>query len=135
MFAGTTTPSGSLVGSEEYDGDWEEDEMHGEGTYKFTSGNEYTGCWVRGVMNGFGKMTYVDGSSYEGNWKDNLMHGDGVYIDADRITWTGIFVEGQYDSKIQKRPLTRKYARTTSLYLRNTKKHFELVQDCQEKIQ
>lgn len=77
--------------------------MHGEGTYKFTSGNEYTGQWNKGVMNGFGKMLYVDGSSYEGQWKENLMHGDGVYIDADRITWTGIFVDGQYDSKIQKK--------------------------------
>ena len=51
-------------------------------------------------MNGFGKMIYADGSVYEGNWKNNLMDGDGVYIDADQITWTGIFVEGQYDSQI-----------------------------------
>ena len=31
------------------------------------------------------------------------MDGDGVYIDADQITWTGIFVDGQFDSKIQKK--------------------------------
>lgn len=103
VFAGSTTPSGQLVGSEEYDGEWEDDEMHGEGCYKFTSGNEYSGQWCKGVMNGYGKMLYVDGSSYEGYWKDNLMHGEGVYIDADRITWNGIFVDGQYDSKIQKK--------------------------------
>jgi hypothetical protein len=54
-------------------------------------------------MQGFGKMVYADGSNYEGTWEANLMHGDGVYIDADKITWIGIFVEGQYDSKIQKK--------------------------------
>ena len=51
-------------------------------------------------MEGFGKMVYADGSTYEGNWTNNLMNGDGVYVDAERITWTGIFVEGQFDSKI-----------------------------------
>ena len=61
--------------------------MHGQGTYKFTSGNVYEGQWVKGVMEGFGKMQYSDGSSYEGFWKNNLMHGDGVYIDADKINW------------------------------------------------
>lgn len=77
--------------------------MHGNGVYKYTSGNIYSGNWEKGVMSGFGKMTYADGSVYEGHWKNNLMDGDGVYVDADQITWTGIFVEGQYDSKIQKK--------------------------------
>lgn len=74
--------------------------MHGDGCYKFTSGNVYTGQWHEGMMNGFGKMVYADGSIYEGQWKNNLMHGNAVYIDRDQITWTGIFVEGQFDSKI-----------------------------------
>lgn len=92
-----------MVGSEEYEGDWVDDQMHGEGTYKFTSGNVYSGNWVKGTMHGFGKMVYSDGSTYEGNWHNNLMHGEGIYLDTDRITWTGIFVEGTYDSKIQKK--------------------------------
>jgi hypothetical protein len=77
--------------------------MHGQGTYKYTSGNVYSGEWANGMMQGFGKMIYADGSSYEGTWVNNLMDGDGVYVDADKITWTGIFVEGQFDSKIQKK--------------------------------
>lgn len=54
-------------------------------------------------MHGFGKMNYADGSSYEGEWKNNLMSGEGVYIDSDKIRWEGIFVDGQFDSKIQKK--------------------------------
>ena len=61
------------------------------------------GDFDKGVMNGFGKMVYADGSSYEGEWKSNLMSGEGVYIDADKIRWEGIFVDGQFDSKIQKK--------------------------------
>lgn len=68
--------------------------MNGEGCYTFTSGNVYTGTWENGVMEGFGKMNYADGSVYEGNWTNNLMNGDGVYIDCEKITWSGIFVNG-----------------------------------------
>ena len=46
------------------------------------------------MMNGQGKMIYADGSSYDGHWTDNEMDGSGTYIDADKITWDGIFVKG-----------------------------------------
>ena len=53
-------------------------------------------------------MTYADGSSYDGNWANNEMDGSGVYIDADKITWDGIFVKGQFDSRVQKRLIADK---------------------------
>lgn len=31
------------------------------------------------------------------------MHGDGIYIDAEQIRWEGIFVNGSYESKLQKK--------------------------------
>jgi hypothetical protein len=91
------------VGAEEYEGEWIDDEMNGQGTYKYSSGNIYSGSWKDGEMHGFGKMVYSDGSQYEGQWAHNLMHGEGVYLDADGITWSGIFVNGEFDSKIQKK--------------------------------
>jgi len=54
-------------------------------------------------MHGFGKMVYADGTSYEGTWSENLMHGEGFYFDADGVQWTGIFVNGSFESKIQKK--------------------------------
>ena len=51
-------------------------------------------------MHGHGKMVYPDGTLYEGTWMDNLMHGEGLYIDADKVTWQGIFVNGSFESKI-----------------------------------
>ena len=54
-------------------------------------------------MQGQGKMVYADGTSYEGQWSGNQMHGEGVYVDADATPWEGIFVNGSYESKIQKK--------------------------------
>lgn len=31
------------------------------------------------------------------------MNGEGLYIDAEGVSWTGIFVNGSFESKIQKK--------------------------------
>ncbi len=100
-----TFPSagGNELGSEEYEGDWEEDLMQGYGKYRYTSGATYSGQWSKGKQEGQGKMLYADGSSYEGAWHLNLMHGEGVYTDAEGIRWEGIFVDGGFESKLQKK--------------------------------
>ncbi len=36
------------MGTEDYEGDWEDDLMHGYGTYKYTSGALYSGQWHKG---------------------------------------------------------------------------------------
>jgi len=77
--------------------------MHGYGRYQYTSGAIYTGQWCEGMMHGQGKMVYADGTSYEGEWRQNLMHGEGIYIDCDKTAWDGIFVDGSFESKIQKK--------------------------------
>ena len=82
---------------------WEDNRMHGQGRYTFTSGAEYRGQWVDGKIYGFGKMVYADGTSYEGAWVNNVMHGEGCYVDADGVSWEGIFVNGSFESKIQKK--------------------------------
>lgn len=96
-------PGSQSKGQEEYEGDWQEDKMHGSGKYNFTSGAVYSGEWVKGKMSGKGKMVNIDGTSYEGDWLDGVMHGEGVYIDADKVRWEGVFIHGCYDSKIQKK--------------------------------
>ena len=54
-------------------------------------------------MNGKGKMVNGDGTTYEGDWSQNLMHGEGIYIDIDKTKWEGIFINGLFESKIQKK--------------------------------
>jgi hypothetical protein len=90
-------------GNEEYEGDWVDDKMHGYGRYQFTSGGVYTGQWHEGSMHGQGKIVNADGTSYSGEWNQNRMHGEGTYIDIDGVKWDGIFINGSYESKIQKK--------------------------------
>ena len=95
--------AGSEVGYEEYEGDWEDDLMQGYGTYRYISGAVYTGQWSQGRQEGKGAIKYPDGSSYEGTWLKNQMHGEGCYVDAEGIRWPGIYVEGSFESKLQKK--------------------------------
>lgn len=90
-------------GHEEYDGDWEDDKMHGTGRYQFTSGAVYQGGWKHGQMHGHGKIVNADGTSYDGQWCENRMHGEGCFVDSDQVVWDGIFINGSYESKIQKK--------------------------------
>ena len=39
-------------GNEWYEGYWENDLMHGKGTYKYTSGAVYSGTWVASKQEG-----------------------------------------------------------------------------------
>lgn len=48
-------------------------------------------------------MENTDGTGYKGEWLNGMMHGEGCYTDLDKIKWEGIFINGGYDSKIQKR--------------------------------
>ena len=48
-------------------------------------------------------MKNHDGTKYTGSFQDNLMHGYGTYIDLDKVVWNGIFINGCFDSKIQRR--------------------------------
>jgi hypothetical protein len=77
---GKITKPGSKMGDfefggEEYEGDWEDDKMHGHGRYLYSSGNVYTGTWNYGVMQGIGRMEFGDRTQYEGEFDQNEMHG------------------------------------------------------------
>ncbi len=52
-----------------YEGDYENDKKHGEGIFRWPSGNEYRGKFVNDFRHGFGEMNWVDGSYYKGGWE------------------------------------------------------------------
>ena len=69
-------------------------------------------------------MQYPDGSSYEGAWHNNLMHGEGVYTDSEGIRWEGIFVDGGYESKMQKKLQAEKIIKEKRRQFEEKAKHF-----------
>ncbi|CBH13402.1 hypothetical protein, conserved [Trypanosoma brucei gambiense DAL972] len=78
-----------------YEGNWSEDEMHGNGTLRFlVSGDSYTGQFVHGVMEGCGTYIWASGAMYDGGWRGNRMHGLGTYTDVGGKVWSGKFYNG-----------------------------------------
>ncbi|CAG9314971.1 unnamed protein product [Blepharisma stoltei] len=89
--------------TEEYEGQWENDQMHGYGVYKYISGAIYEGDWFQGKQHGHGTYQFPNGAKYVGQWENHRMHGEGIYTDPYGVDWKGIFVNGTYDSTVQKR--------------------------------
>ena len=91
------------VTREEYKGSWHEDKMHGFGIYKYISGAVYTGEWAHNLQEGKGTYEFPDGTLYSGEWKKHRMDGEGLFTDKNGTNWQGEFVEGVFQSKIQKK--------------------------------
>jgi hypothetical protein len=81
-------------GSQWYEGDFEEDRMHGNGVFHFASGAMYEGEFNDDQFSGYGKYTFPDGTRYEGEWRTNRMHGMGLYVDEHGKEWKGEFAGG-----------------------------------------
>lgn len=92
-----------IVVQEEYEGEWAEDTMQGYGVYHYASGALYEGEWQSGQQNGHGTYYFPNGAKYEGFWEHHRMNGKGVYTDPTGVVWEGVFVNGSFDSSIQKR--------------------------------
>eukprot|EP01038_Epipyxis_sp_PR26KG_P012585 gene12585-16876_t len=85
-------------GPEKYVGTWENDDMHGEGEYTFSSNAVYKGNFVKNTFQGEGTYIFPDGAKYIGSWNQNKMHGNGTYTDKDLVEFKGEFFNGLYNS-------------------------------------
>lgn len=84
-----------------YTGDWEDDKMHGKGTFAYASKAVYDGDWLSNQYHGAGKYTWPDGSSYEGSWEENTLHGEGVYTDSEGHRFKGEFFNGKGNNLVK----------------------------------
>jgi hypothetical protein len=55
-----------------YQGDFYENERHGNGQMVWTDGSKYEGEWVNGIQHGLGRMTGPDGQQKEGFFENNV---------------------------------------------------------------
>jgi len=76
---------------ESYEGEYKDGKMHGNGIYRYASGDVYEGEWKDGKKHGRGMCRYASGNVYEGEYKDGKMHGRGMYRYA-----SGNVYEGEY---------------------------------------
>lgn len=79
-----------------YNGEFNDDEMHGYGLYTFSHEGHYEGQWVMGVYEGVGTETFALGSTYHGQYREGSRSGWGVcrYYNGD-------YYEGQWKEGIR----------------------------------
>ena len=67
-----------------YEGEWQNDEPHGEGKLEFPNGDSYEGsvCPPASTFHGRGRYNWADGRSYEGDWKWGKIDGMGTFTFA-----------------------------------------------------
>eukprot|EP00967_Tisochrysis_lutea_P006531 scaffold7748_cov33-Tisochrysis_lutea.AAC.1 len=83
-----------IVKGQSYQGEWQNDKMHGRGVFRYASGAKYEGDFVDNVYSGSGKYTFPDGAFYEGSFAQGQMHGTGTLTDTQGVVWEGKFYMG-----------------------------------------
>lgn len=88
--------SGSLsFASGRYEGEFQNDKPHGQGSVSFSSGGRYVGEFRDGQRNGQGLYLYPSGDRYVGEFRDGQRHGRGVYVYPGGERYVGEFREGK----------------------------------------
>ncbi|MFN8769765.1 MAG: MORN repeat-containing protein [Neisseriaceae bacterium] len=78
-----------------YAGEWQDNKLHGYGTFTFSDGNTYVGEFKDNKLHGHGKCTYTSGTKYVGEFKDNRLHGHGIVTYDDGGTYDGEWQDGK----------------------------------------
>ncbi|CAE7305974.1 PIP5K1, partial [Symbiodinium microadriaticum] len=81
-----------------YEGDFSNNQLHGEGTLKRRD-KVYTGSWVRDHMEGHGQEIWPDGRCYCGSYLKDHRHGFGCFRWRDGRQYCGQWVEGRQHGK------------------------------------
>ena len=79
----------------DYDGDFRDNEINGNGVFRWTNGDVYDGQMTRGKMNGVGRYTYANGQIYEGNYVNGVKEGKGRLSYPNGFVYDGDFIGGR----------------------------------------
>jgi hypothetical protein len=81
---------------DEYHGEWKDNKMEGEGTYKYAATKDiYSGSWVAGIKSGQGVYEYgADKSKLSGTWEDGVFT-TGEWILEGCGKYKGAFANGK----------------------------------------
>ena len=72
-----------------YEGDWADDQPHGQGAMFFPNGDVYRGELVGGAAHGSGVYQATDGAVYEGEFCMGKKHGRGLFRWPDGSCYDG----------------------------------------------
>eukprot|EP00092_Neocalanus_flemingeri_P016381 GFUD01017730.1.p1 GENE.GFUD01017730.1~~GFUD01017730.1.p1 ORF type:complete len:788 (+),score=166.57 GFUD01017730.1:342-2366(+) len=78
-----------------YEGYWENDKEHGNGSVVWHNGDKYNGNWINGTYTGNGTMLWGNGNSYTGEFYEGTQMGHGTMIWANGDRYVGDFINGE----------------------------------------
>jgi hypothetical protein len=107
-----------IEGNVEYVGQWDNDNIHGNGcikntatkisfsgvfiinmmvygTYTWPNGAIYVGEFENNEMHGQGTLKWSSGEKYEGAFANGAMHGQGIYTGKKGVVYNADFREGK----------------------------------------
>lgn len=65
----------------QYEGEFNQGRVEGQGVYKWVDGSTYHGQWLNGQKDDYGIWTSADRrESYVGMWQENKANGKGTYM-------------------------------------------------------
>jgi hypothetical protein len=82
-----------------YDGEWINDEKHGQGKYTQSTGEIREGQWINDRFTGTGSYRNKHGDVYTGEWKDDRSEGEGILLKVNGNLYTGEFLNGCINGK------------------------------------
>lgn len=96
---GKNTGNGTYVwnNGDIYEGEFENDLMHGTGKLSIVGKGTYEGKFVKGKKSGIGTYTFVNGDVYIGEWLDDKMNGEGTYTFANGDKYSGNFSNNMFN--------------------------------------
>lgn len=82
----------------DYEGEWQDDKMHGKGTANVKNGDKYIGEYKNDMRNGHGRYIWSESNpgvyrEYIGDWVDNIRHGFGTYEFKYGEKYQGQFID------------------------------------------
>ena len=84
---------------QKYIGEWKEGKWNGQGTETFPDGKEYVGEFKDGSKHGQGTETFPDGKKYVGEWVNGVPNGQGIETSPKGGKYVGEFKYGKYNSQ------------------------------------
>lgn len=87
-----------------YQGDWIDNQRHGEGTFYWPDGEYYIGSYANDQRNGMGSYYWPNGEKYTGQWKNDKRNGEGAFYDSEGIVITrGLWKEDKLVEEVEKK--------------------------------
>lgn len=86
-------------GNLEYNGSFVNGKFHGMGSVRYSNGMKYTGAWFEGKMKGEGSLTTTEGDHYIGEFEDNKFNGEGTLTKATGDIYTGFWIDGELNGQ------------------------------------